>query len=54
MTAKPRDEVGGSQKRIIPDKSGKGKHKVEDDKTSETTKPVTDKDFPPTGKGMEN
>lgn len=33
---------GEKQKRITPDKSGKGKHKVEDDKTSDTTKPPTD------------
>jgi hypothetical protein len=32
---------GEDQKKITPDKSGKGKHKVEEDKTSETTKPPT-------------
>ncbi len=34
---------GEKQKKIIPDKSGKGKHKVEEDKTSDTTKPPTEK-----------
>lgn len=33
---------GEKQKKITPDKSGKGKHKVEEDKTSDTTKPPTD------------
>ncbi len=31
------------QKRIVPDKTGKGQHKVEKDKTSDTTKPPTEK-----------
>ena len=43
MTAKDKDEVGSKQKKIIPDKSGEGKHKVEEDKTSDSTKPPTDK-----------
>lgn len=34
---------GEKQKKITPDTSGKGKHKVEDDKTSDTTKPPTEK-----------
>lgn len=33
---------GDKQKKITPDKSGKGKHKVETDPTSDTTKPVVD------------
>jgi hypothetical protein len=31
------------QKKITPDPSGKGNHKVEEDKTSDTTKPPTKK-----------
>lgn len=31
------------QKKITPDTSGKGKHKVEKDETSDTTKPPTEK-----------
>lgn len=31
------------QKKITPDTSGKGKHKIEEDKTADTTKPPTEK-----------
>ncbi len=36
-------EDENKQRRIFPDKDGKGKHKVEEDKTADTTKPVTEK-----------
>lgn len=41
MTGKHRKPVGEDQKKIFPDKSGK--HKVEEDKTRNTTKPPTEK-----------
>ena len=40
-------EDDNKQRKIIPDKSGGGKHRVEDDKTSEATKPVPDPDSDP-------
>lgn len=36
-------EDDNRQRKITPDTSGKGKHKVEEDKTSDTTKPPTEK-----------
>lgn len=40
-------EDDNRQRKIIPNKGGKDKHAVEDDKTAETTKPVTDPDSHP-------